>query len=464
MGSEKNAAARSEVFGDDGGAPPPSHSTIINLVTGEGIAPTRSMVINFAAHRDRLVSMMEQSPELQMSLDLYTISDMALSQLKTQVGVSRLALWMDTGQRERPPILLRSHGIRKQWARVIGTACGLPILEHLRRTESIQPVSSLRELVDPAPLRIVQEAGIHLFAPVVAKGKVFGFIGLGTPEERDSFGEMDLRVLNASLGMLGVALENTGMYNRLVEKHRQLEATNETLRELDRLKNQFVSNVNHELRTPLTIILAYLDILRESGKLDPEQTEHLETIETESRKLKGLIEKLLEFSNVADEGPEVKLHAGDVVSVVRSCFEERLPGVSGSLRELSMSTDEPVPHARFDPSGVRLILELLVDNAVKFTPQGSQIAIRVRRWESGMRPWVRIDVEDDGPGIPPDRIRTIFEPFRQGDGSSTRQVGGMGLGLAYAHKLAARMGGELMVDEGARQGALFSLLLGTQGD
>jgi len=420
---------------------------------------SQSTIINLVAHREKLVSLMRQSPEMQVSFDLYGISEIALTQLITRIGTSRAALWMDTGRPGRAPVLLRSHGIRKQWARAIGTACGLPILNHLRTEPAVRAASDLRSLVGPAPFRIIEQAGIVLFAPVTARGRVFGVLGLGRPDSGQDFDETDHRVLDAALGMLGVALDHTGMYNRLLEKHRQLEATNEALQEIDRVKSEFVSNVNHELKTPLTIILAYLDMLMEDEEPESARGQSLKTILDESRKLKALIEKLLDFGHVVDEKLEIELVSGDIVPLVRTCFEQRLPGVAGSLREFSLETGEDVPAARFDPVGVERILEVLVDNAVKFTPQGSQITLRVRGWQSGARLWVRIDVEDDGPGVPRDKLATIFESFSQGDGSTTRTYGGMGLGLAYAFRLADRMDGTLLVDEDDRQGALFSLLL-----
>ena len=113
--------------------------------------------------------------------------------------------------------------------------------------------------------------------------------GTGTAEKAYTY--FDLQVLSASLGMLGVSLENNALYNRLLENHRQLVSANDNLKELDRLKSEFLRNINHELRTPLTVIIGYLTFLLEQEEENSQKVEFLHTIHDESLKLKGLVGK-----------------------------------------------------------------------------------------------------------------------------------------------------------------------------
>ena len=106
-------------------------------------------------------------------------------------------------------------------------------------------------------------------------------------------------------------------------------------------------------------------------------------------------------------------------------------------------------------------VEALVDNAVKYTPQGSHIHLRIDSEERDETTWFAVRVEDDGPGIPADRLIRIFESFVQGDGSVTREVGGMGLGLSLARSLAEKMQGRLDVTSEIGRGTTFTLLLPT---
>ncbi len=418
-----------------------------------------SMLRLVARREHSLMSLMELSQELTVTLDIYGISDLALFNLMGQMGTSKAALWMATGDNGQPPILLRTHGIRKQWARAIGTACGRRLMQGLQETEEILFARDLDGMIGAGPAHIIREAEVALLAPVIAKGKVFGIIALGSRVSGEEYSDVDIRVLHASLGMLGVAIENTGLYNRLLEQHRQLKTANEELKELDRLKSEFLSNVNHELRTPLTIVLAYLDILLDQEREESQRKDFLKTVSSESLKLMVLLENLLNFSEVSSDTSEIRLETGSVPALVRSVHEERLPGVAAGLRELVLAIDEDVPPAQFDPSAVRQILDVLIDNAVKFTPQGSRITLAVRKCDREGNTDVRVDVADDGPGVPPDKVDRIFESFSQGDGSSTRKVGGIGIGLSYARKHAERQGGCLILENDPGLGATFSLIL-----
>jgi signal transduction histidine kinase len=116
---------------------------------------------------------------------------------------------------------------------------------------------------------------------------------------------------------------------------------------------------------------------------------------------------------------------------------------------------------RFDARRVWQILDAIVDNAVKFTPQGSHIVLRAAIVEEESKSWLKIEVEDDGPGIDPDQIPVLFDSFRQLDGTTTRAIGGLGIGLALAKSLAQRMGGDLRMRSEVGRGSVFSLLLPT---
>jgi signal transduction histidine kinase len=179
----------------------------------------------------------------------------------------------------------------------------------------------------------------------------------------------------------------------------------------------------------------------------------------ESLKLKGLFESLLDFSEITADRLRMKLERGVVAEVLRPYCEERVPGISEGMRELTLSVAADVPEAQFDRHRLIQIVDLLVDNAVKFTPRGTHIDIRVHRQTDAGREWIAVEVCDDGPGIPPESVATLFQLFRQGDGSLTRRVGGLGLGLSFARELAEKMGGRLDVDSELGSGSVFRLML-----
>jgi signal transduction histidine kinase len=302
---------------------------------------------------------------------------------------------------------------------------------------------------------LARREGIELLAPLSSRGETLGLVALGPGAGGSSYGPVELDAFQASLGMIGVALQNATLYNRLLENNRQLRVANEELTDLDRLKSEFLRNLNHELRTPLTVIIAYLTSVEDQGGLPDTVREFTGVCIEESKKLKAMLENLLDFGSATRGSLPLDVRRGDVVVPLRAYFEERLPGVTEGLREFVFEAPDAPLEAIFDRHRVLQIVEALVDNATKFTPCGTRITLRLRL-EGDM---VGVEVEDDGPGIPPERMTQIFASFRQGDGSPTREVGGLGLGLAFALELAHRMKGGLTASSDLGRGSLFRLSL-----
>jgi signal transduction histidine kinase len=413
-----------------------------------------------AQMKHSLRSILELGQELALSRSLYEIIDSVLLNLMGQLGTSKSALWILPTETIKPPVSMRSHGIPRRWVPAIGAALVSPAA--LRAFDDPHPVEAavLAKSMNLADRRLVEESGLALFAPIQIHGKLTGFAAIGGRISGEPFRAVDLQAIQSSLGMLGVALENTSLYNNLLEKNRQLRQAAEDLNELDRLKNQFLSNVNHELRTPLTIVIAYLELLL--GDLNnTARADFLKIAIEESGKLKALIERLLDFSNVSRDDLDIQIQTGDVRALLERFYEDRLPGIVGGLREFSIRLDCAGPSVRFDARRVWQILDAIVDNAVKFTPQGSHIVLRAAIVEEESKSWLKIEVEDDGPGIDPDQIPVLFDSFRQLDGTTTRAIGGLGIGLALAKSLAQRMGGDLRMRSEVGRGSVFSLLLPT---
>lgn len=411
-----------------------------------------------ALREHALTSLRELSHDLTMSVDLFDVADTLLLNLMGQLGTSRAALWLDSSRGERPPVLTRQHGFGPQAARAIGNACARTVMERFARTQAPLLGAELDEAVGPAA-RLAREAQLEVFAAVPARGEVVGFLALGQRVGGVSYTEVEVGTLQAALGMVGVTIQNLNLYNGIAESNRRLRQANEHLQELDELKSEFIQTVNHELRTPLTIILAYVDMLQNSDEAWHKAREFVNVVEEEAVKLRGLIETLLTFSAVQSKRLAVELVSGSLQEPMARLHEERLPGVTAGLRELHFTCDPGMPAARYDERRVLEMVDALVDNAVKFTPEGSRILVRVGKAAYEGKEWATVNVEDNGPGITPDAMKALFEPFSQADGSTTRAAGGMGLGLAVARQLAHSMGGDMVVTSVLGQGSIFSILL-----
>jgi Na+/proline symporter/nitrogen-specific signal transduction histidine kinase len=252
--------------------------------------------------------------------------------------------------------------------------------------------------------------------------------------------------------------------SRLMETNKALEAAtaelteaNDRLKELDRLKDDFVATVNHELRTPLASIRAFSEILRDHPSLgDAERHEFLEIIAAETERLTRLISQLLDLSKAdAAEAGEWRQPV-DLVRVVRES--------SASMRELFAARQIALDvRIEVEDAGVlgdhdRLVQVVvnLLGNAVKFSPEHSGRAVLSLRRTGGE---YQLAVSDNGPGIRPADRQIVFERFRQLGGSMGNKPQGVGLGLPISQRIATQHGGRIIIDDAPGGGAVFTLLL-----
>jgi len=412
------------------------------------------------SHRELgLLSLLELSNELSTRVDVFEIGEVALFNLMGHFGCSRSALWLFPGESAHDAVLLRAHGVPEPVARGVGALWA----RWMRSLPSLvsEPVlvDELRGVGSVPGLDLAVQGGISLLAPVSMRTKPLGFLALGRRVNGADFGTFDREFLHAALNLLGAAFENTTLQNRTIESNRRLRLANRKLQDVDRMKSEFLSSMNHELRTPLTIIIAYLETLIAGEREEGTRLEHLRVARDQAAHLHSMVLNILDFTELSEDVLEMRPARGDVRAVLATYWEDRRPGVTAELREFLFSSSTEVPPAVFDRDRLVQIVDALVENAVKFTPRGSRILLRVEGERTAEGERVRIDVEDSGPGIPPDRASSIFEPFRQGDNSNTRAKGGLGLGLAMAKRLADKMGGELAVATGIGEGTVFTLRL-----
>ena len=247
--------------------------------------------------------------------------------------------------------------------------------------------------------------------------------------------------------------ENEQLNAQARELRQQLEAAEESRR----LKTEFLANMSHELRTPLNSILGYTFLLQnQGGPLDEEQRSALHKIDEGANALLHLINDLLELTQIKLGRAVVTSAPEDAVLLAKRATEVVGPMHEGvTFRFLAMPDRIPI---QTDGDKVVKILDNLLSNAIKFTPAG-EISLTVR--QTGPRTSRRVEwtVKDSGIGIPAEKQESIFDEFRQVDGSSTRLYGGTGLGLALSLGLAQLLGGELRVESEEGVGSTFVLRL-----
>jgi signal transduction histidine kinase len=240
----------------------------------------------------------------------------------------------------------------------------------------------------------------------------------------------------------------------LVEKERAARLQAE---DANSAKSTFLATMSHELRTPLNAIGGYTQLLMLGvrGDLRQEQLADLERIDRAQRHLLSLINDILNFAKIEAGQVEIErvpVRMDEILAGLGEFVEPQLreKGVAFAIRNESRGTE-----AMGDPDKVRQILINLLSNAIKFIPERGRIVMACDADEAA----VRITIEDDGIGIPPDKLETIFEPFVQLGRDFSTPHGGTGLGLSISRDLARRMGGDLMVESEMGHGSRFTLML-----
>ena len=283
--------------------------------------------------------------------------------------------------------------------------------------------------------------------PLIIEGRTIGALGLSFTTEQ-KFNEDDRAFMLALAQQCAQALERARLYENERELRSEAEAANRT-------KDEFLATVSHELRTPLNAIVGWSSLLK-SNKLDAEAAARaVETIERNGRVQAQIIEDLLDVSRIITGKLHLDRRPVELDSVIRTTLETVRPTADSKNIYIKTGIEQVAPILG-DPARLQQILWNLLSNAIKFTPKDGKIEVKMRQTNSG----AEISIRDNGQGIAPEFLPFVFDRFRQADGSSTRQHGGLGLGLSIVRHLVEMHGGSVGVESpGLDQGATFTINL-----
>ncbi len=253
-------------------------------------------------------------------------------------------------------------------------------------------------------------------------------------------------------GFIGFVLDLTAR-KRLEE---ELRRRNEQLARDDQRKDEFLAVLSHELRTPLTAMLGWARLLK-TGRLDAEQARQgLETIERNTWMQARLIDDLLDVSRIIAGKLQLDRRPVDLVTVVADAVESLRRSADTEHVTLSTTLDAAAASVMGDSVRLQQVVSNLVSNALKFTPPGGRVDVRLERVASD----ARVTVRDTGVGIEPDVLPHVFDRFRQADSSASRRHGGLGLGLAIVRHIVELHGGRVRAESAGRgEGAAFTVEL-----
>ncbi len=258
---------------------------------------------------------------------------------------------------------------------------------------------------------------------------------------------------------LQTALEKTNqrLEQRVQERTSELQRALKKLTELNQLKSNFISNISHELRTPLTHIKGYLDMLSDGGlgPLTEYQLEAVQVLMRSENRLERLIEDLIQFSLATKGELSMKIESFDLDDVISAAVTQTANKAEAKAIQLNFETSPQHSRVSGDEEKIGWVLMQLLDNAIKFTPEGGQVVIEATP-ENGL---LSVAVKDTGVGIPEERLDEAFEPFHQLDGSITRKYSGTGLGLAMVRRILDAHGVPIHVHSENGGGSVFEFSL-----
>jgi signal transduction histidine kinase len=324
-----------------------------------------------------------------------------------------------------------------------------------------------------APLALLEATPLTygLAVPLRARGEAVGALLLcGAEDALNAPGASEFLALLAN--QAGNALRNAQLYS-------QLDAAYNSLRELDRLKSEFIAIASHELRSPLSIVLGYAKMVhdRSSGDL----REYAQRLLTGAERIKAIVNDLLHLRDFDRKQTTLTLERSALDALVRQAIERLIPAAQQKGQDLTTALPPQPVILDVDREKFLLVTGNLIENAIKFTPPGGRIHVEVACWpherlaaeiaravanptmrrlaEATLATWALVRVKDTGIGIAREQQGRIFERFYQVASSLTREQGGTGLGLAIVCDLATLQGGVVWVESEEGRGSIFSFAL-----
>lgn len=285
-----------------------------------------------------------------------------------------------------------------------------------------------------------------LAVPMIFKERSTGVLEAVNKLDHKSFSQHDVRILSTLAAQAAVAIENA----RLVH---ELQEANARLAELDRLKSDFIAIASHELRTPLGLILGYATFLRDDAS--GAASEQLDMVLRGAMQLQRLIEDMVNLTHLEAGNVELNLSEFVLQEAIQEAIESQQQFAIAKSLDMGHSLPAATIRVRADWEKIKIVLNNLLNNAIKFTPPGGRVQVTA----STQTGTVTVAVADTGIGIPANELDRIFDRFYQVESHLTRQEGGMGLGISIARGMVELHGGRMWVESVEGRGSRFTFTL-----
>ncbi|RMG93095.1 MAG: GAF domain-containing protein [Chloroflexi bacterium] len=312
------------------------------------------------------------------------------------------------------------------------------------RTQKSVIVNDVRESVDFLPNPLLPDTRAEMAIPMIVGNTLIGVLDMQA-DKPDFFASESEDVYRTLASQVAVAIENARLYAR------QVQAA-EKLREVDRLKSEFLASMSHELRTPLNSIIGFADVLLEGldGELNERMEEDVRLIRESGRHLRELIGDILDMSKIEAGRMELRYEEVDVRQLANDIVATAHPLAQAKSLYMNLEITDDVNTVEADRTRLRQVMWNIVGNAIKFTEKGGVTITMEMQGDE-----LLVGIHDTGIGIREEDIPIVFEQFRQIDGSLNRTAGGTGLGMPISKKLVELHGGKIWIESVVGQGSTF---------
>ena len=398
----------------------------------------------------RLVALRDIDLAVTSTLDLDTILDFLLRKIDLLLPHSATTVWLMNKNEGGPiPVAHRNLDLDDWDTEEFEAWGGVP--NAVFETKATVHIRNLHKAPRLQDQEFFHKNGLvtYLGVPLVAKGEFLGALSVYMKKEH-AFSNEEVDFYSTLAGQVAIAIYNSRLYEEMKDQADSLARAN-------RVKNEFLSVMSHELRTPLTIIISFTESMREGifGRLTKKQGDTLKKVAKQSSHLLTMINTLMETTGLEAEVIKVEIETfslGELLEEIRSTYD--FPLNNGLTLEWDTPT-EPII-MKTDRRRIKLILQHLIDNAIKFTEEG-QVTISVRLVPT--KETVEFKVMDTGIGIPTEALPVIFDKLVQWDSSETRCYGGVGLGLYVVKAFTELLRGRVEVESQPGEGSTFTVNL-----
>jgi signal transduction histidine kinase len=289
-----------------------------------------------------------------------------------------------------------------------------------------------------------------LAVPLLRSGRALGVLSIRSYEPTAAYTEDDARMLGLFADQVAAALTTVEAFGRQRQAVEQLER-------LNRAKSEFVSLVSHEFRTPLTGIQGFSEMMRDEELGLDEMREYAGDINKDAQRLNRMIDEMLDLDRMESGRMTIHLEQMDLNAVVNEAVGRVRPNAPNHTLTVDLQSD--LPSIKADPDRLTQVTSNLLNNAVKYSPTGGRITVTTRAEGDQLR----LDVRDEGLGIPPEALETIFERYARVDSQATKDIPGTGLGLPIVRQIVQLHGGKVWAESELGRGSVFHVLLPLAG-